>query len=131
MKKPSKTTLRNKLDKICSLIIRAKGSCERCGNTQNLQCCHIFSRHFMNTRWALENLLCLCPDCHINFAHKSPILFAEFVKNKIGEEAYEQLKEMHNIIAKYTIEDLQTKYKVLQTLYTHLEKVRNNGEPRD
>ena len=116
MKKVSKTTLRNKLDKICSLIVRGRGKCERCGKKENLQCCHIFGRTYNNTRFDLDNLLCLCPDCHINFAHKQPILFAEFVRKILGEEKYETLKEKHNQITKYTIEDLQIKLKVLEDL---------------
>ena len=70
----------------------------------------------MNTRFLLDNMLCLCPDCHINFAHKSPILFAEFVRKKLGKDKYELLKEARNQITKYTIDDLQTKLKVLKDL---------------
>lgn len=113
MKKPSKKTLSNKLDKICSEIIRSKGRCQRCGKRQNLQTAHIFGRTYHNTRWALENLLCLCPDCHINFAHKQPILFAEWVKKHLGKEKYDTLKESHYQVTKYTIDDLLTKYKIL------------------
>jgi len=116
MRKPTKSSLKNKLDKIISEIVRSKGKCDRCGKTENLQCAHIFGRTYLNTRWSLENLLALCPDCHINFAHKCPILFTEFVKEKIGEEEYEKLKEMHNQITKYTLDDLQTKLKILQSL---------------
>jgi 5-methylcytosine-specific restriction endonuclease McrA len=116
MIKPSKKTISNKLDKICSEIIRSKGKCQRCGKRENLQTAHIFGRTYHNTRWDLENLLCLCPDCHINFAHKCPILFTEFVRKLLGEEKYELLKEKHNQITKYTTEDLQTKLSVLQAL---------------
>ena len=116
MRKPSKTTMRRKLDKICSEIVRGRGKCQRCGKRNNLQTAHIFGRTYNNTRFDLDNLLCLCPDCHINFAHKQPILFAEFVKRILGEEKYELLKEKHNQITRYTIDDLQTKYEVLQNL---------------
>lgn len=116
MKNPTKTTLRNKLDRLCSLIVRGRGKCERCGKKENLQTAHIFGRTYLNTRWDLENLLCLCPDCHINFAHKCPILFTEFVKKILGEEKYENLKEKHYQIYKPTIEDLEIKYRVLQEL---------------
>jgi 5-methylcytosine-specific restriction endonuclease McrA len=111
-----KSTLKNKLDKLVSLLVRNRGRCQRCGKTQNLQCCHIFGRTYNNTRWDLDNLLCLCPNCHINFAHKQPILFAEFVRKILGGEKYETLKEKHNQITKYTTEDLLIKYQVLQDL---------------
>jgi 5-methylcytosine-specific restriction endonuclease McrA len=116
LKKPTKKTLRNKLDKLCSEIVRKRGKCQRCGKKNNLQTAHIFGRTYSNTRWDLDNLLCLCPDCHINFAHKQPILFAEFVKDFLGIDKYELLKEKHNQITKYTMDDLQTKLKVLEEL---------------
>jgi len=115
-KKVSRKTLRNKLDMLCSFLIRRKGKCQRCGKKDNLQTAHIFGRTYLNTRWDLDNLLCLCADCHINFAHKCPILFTEFVRKFLGEEKYETLKEKHNLITKYTIEDLQIKLKILQDL---------------
>jgi 5-methylcytosine-specific restriction endonuclease McrA len=109
-------SLRKKLDCICSEIVRGKGKCQRCGKRENLQTAHIFGRTYNNTRWDLDNLLCLCPDCHINFAHKQPILFSEFVRKILGEEKYELLKESHYRIAKYTLSDLQIKYEVLKEI---------------
>jgi MinD superfamily P-loop ATPase len=115
MKKPSKTTLRNKLDRICSEIVRGRGKCERCSNKETLQCCHVYSRTYNNTRWLLDNLLCLCASCHF-WSHKNPLEFAEVVKGKIGEEKYDELRESRNQITKYTTEDLQIKYNVLKQL---------------
>jgi len=112
--KPTRASLKHRLDKRVSEIVRSRGKCQRCGKRQNLQCCHIFGRTYLNTRWSLDNLLCLCPDCHINFAHKQPILFAEFVKKILGIDKYELLKEAHNQIYKPTIEDLQIKLEVLK-----------------
>ena len=113
MKKPSKSYLRRKLDKICPNIVRKRGRCEKCLSKNNLQCCHIFSRTYNNTRWDLENLLCLCASCHFYF-HKNPILFGEWVREYLGEDRYELLKEAHREIAKFTIEDLQIKLKILE-----------------
>lgn len=116
MRKLSKRTLRNKLDKLCSEIVRARGRCEKCGKRDNLQCAHIFGRTYNNTRWDLDNLLCLCADCHINFAHKQPILFAEWVRKHLGEERYELLKGKHYQITKFTIAELQIKIDMLKEL---------------
>ena len=124
MKKPSRTTLRNKLDKIVSLIVRERGHCQRCGKRDNLQCCHIFSRIYNATRWLLDNLLCLCSACHF-FFHKNPILFGEYVRELLGEERYLLLKESRNRITKYTTEDLETKYKVLSEMSETLKGGRN------
>lgn len=126
MRKASRSTLKNKLDKICSEIVRARGNCERkglgCQSGTYLQTAHIFGRTYLNTRWDLDNLLCLCADCHINFAHKCPILFTEFVKKLFGEEKYELLKEKHNLIYKPTISDLEIKYKILQELQERISR---------
>ena len=116
MKKPSRKTLRNKLDKLCSEITRSKGKCQRCGKKNNLQTAHIFGRTYNSTRFDLDNLLCLCPDCHINFAHKQPILFAEFVRKILGEDKYELLKEKHRQITKFTLDDLELKLRVLKEM---------------
>ena len=110
-----KSTIRNKLDKICSEIVRKRGKCEYCNSKKTLQCCHIFSRTYNNTRWDLANLLCLCAACHFHF-HKNPITFADFVKSYLGNTNYDLLKEKHNQITKYTLDDLLTKYKFLQSI---------------
>ena len=115
MKKPSRKTLKNKLDKKVSELVRARGGCQHCGSRKNLQCCHIFSRTYTNTRWDIHNLLCLCAACHF-FFHKNPIYFIDFLRREKGDEAYELLKESHNIIYKPTLSDLETKLKVLSEL---------------
>jgi hypothetical protein len=115
MKKPTKTTLRRKLDKICSEIVRGRGRCEWCRSKESLQCCHIFSRVYNNTRWDLDNLICLCATHHFYF-HRNPVLFGEWVIGFLGLDKYNLLKEKHNQITKYTTEDLILKYKILQDL---------------
>jgi len=112
MRKPSKTTLRNKLDKICSQIVRARGICASCLKKENLQCCHIYSRTYNATRWDLDNLLCLCASCHFYF-HKNPLEFANFVKEYCNDEKLAMLHEARNQITKYTTEDLEIKLKIL------------------
>jgi len=114
MRKPTRTSLKRHLDKKVSEIVRARGKCQRCGKKTNLQCCHIFSRKYLNTRWDLDNLLCLCAGCHF-LSHAEPILFGEFVQRELGD-FYEVLKESHNLIYKPTIDDLLTKLKCLEEL---------------
>jgi 5-methylcytosine-specific restriction endonuclease McrA len=115
LRKPTKTSLRRKLDKICSELVRGRGLCEHCGSKKTLQTAHIFSRTYNATRWDLDNLLCLCASCHW-FFHKNPVLFGEAVRKYLGKEKYELLKEARNQITKFTLEDLQIKLKVLESL---------------
>ena len=57
-----------------------------------MQVAHIIPRSHFNTRWDLDNLITLCWNCHFNWAHKNPLEFAEFVKEKLGEKKYNDLK---------------------------------------
>jgi len=107
--KVSKKSLKNKLDKVCSLIIRSRGVCAKCKteNPDKLQTAHIFSRSNLSVRWDWDNLLCLCGGCHLFWAHKNPVEFTEFVKSYLGEEKYQNLREKAVIIKKWTIPELQ------------------------
>ena len=101
LKKPkkklkSKSYYTNKLDAVFSKMIRERGKCERCPETQNLQACHIYSRRYRNTRWASLNVLCLCAGCH-RWGHDKPIDFTEFVKSYYGESRYQELRSMARI----------------------------------
>lgn len=93
IRKPTRKTLIKELDKLASQVVRSKGKCEICGKREGIQCAHIFSRRNLNTRWDLDNLMCLCYRCHIHFAHKEPMLFAEAVKEKLGEDKYKKLRQ--------------------------------------
>lgn len=73
-----------KADRLFSLIIRARGACEACGATANLQCAHIVSRRFSHTRCDEENAFCLCAGCHHHFTDH-PVEFAEFVLRERGD----------------------------------------------
>ncbi len=114
MKKQTKTGLTNKLDRECSRIVRSLGYCVSCKKSDysKLQCCHIFSRTYRNTRWDLKNLLCLCASCHFE-SHREPIIFAERVKEHLGEYEYNQLKIRHNAIRRWTLSEMQ---ELLETL---------------
>ncbi len=108
MKKQTKSSLTKKLDVECSRIIRSKGICSWCGLAEysKLQCAHIFSRTYRNTRWDLNNLICLCAKCHF-YAHSNPIAFTELVQEYLGELKYQELKIKHNLITRWTVVDMQ------------------------
>lgn len=82
-----------KADKLFSLLIRSRGYCENCGETDyaKLQTAHIVGRAHNATRVDENNAFCLCWTCHHHFTHW-PLEFATFVESKIGREKYEALK---------------------------------------
>ncbi len=115
MKKPSKSTLTRKLDKICSELVRARGQCWKCKGTTTLQTAHIFSRKYRSVRWDLDNLLCSCAKCHF-WGHANPILFTEFVREYLGEVKYTLLKKIAQPIKQWTIEEMLELYEGLKKL---------------
>jgi hypothetical protein len=95
----SKRTIRNRMDREISIQVRARGKCERCGKTEQLQCCHIFSRRYSKMRHLPLNLLCLCAGCHF-WSHHNPVLFTLWVKEYLGEGAFEHLISVRNDLTK-------------------------------
>lgn len=108
MKKQTKSSLTRKLDAECSRVVRSQGYCTWCNMTEHdkLQCAHIFSRTYRNTRWSLKNLLCLCAGCHFK-AHKNPVEFTELVRSHLGAYEYEILRVNHNAIKRWTVYEMQ------------------------
>jgi hypothetical protein len=84
---------KDKATKLHAELVRARGSCERCGTTENLQCAHIISRRYSQTRCRLDNAFCLCAGCHMRFT-EWPLEFARFVQNQIGINGYMELKSI-------------------------------------
>lgn len=117
MAKPTRSSMTNKLDKICSLIIRSHGQCVMCLQTdyEKLQCAHIYSRTYRSVRWDLENLLPLCASCHF-YSHKNPLIFAEFVQGHLGSVKYQSLKARATAIKKWALHEMVSYYESLQVL---------------
>ncbi len=38
------------------------------------------------------NVLTLCDGCHHDFAHKFPVRFENFIRSRLGDNMYEELK---------------------------------------
>jgi predicted DsbA family dithiol-disulfide isomerase len=90
-KKPKRKTLKNKCDKLWSLIIRMPRRCEWCGaGNRRFEAAHIVSRTYSKTRHWLMNGLCLCSSCHRK-AHAMPTLFSQFVEDHLGKSALETI----------------------------------------
>lgn len=68
------------------------GACVRCGNTETNQAMHIYGRRNKVVRYSLDNLLTGCYTCHRLFG-ESPIFFADFCNEYLGEGHMEILRE--------------------------------------
>lgn len=83
---------------------RAGFKCEYCGKKDNLNSHHIFSRSNRSVRWDLDNGVALCPGCHVfsdTFsAHKTPMEFTIWIKEKRGEEWYQNLRVKAKSVSK-------------------------------
>ena len=80
MKKPKRSTLKAKCDRLWSQIIRARGHCELSGKdgiacAGNLQAAHLIGRRFHNTRWDLANGWALCQAHHVYYTHRPEAWF--------------------------------------------------------
>jgi len=82
-----------KCDTLFSRIVRSVGACERCGKTDNLQCCHIISRTYSSTRCLRQNAFCGCAGCHL-YLTKWPIEMADFVLFRMSRGRYNELKDL-------------------------------------
>jgi len=84
VRKITKTTLGDKLDKAWSRAILSKGKCEVCGSIEHLNPHHIEGRRNFRLRWDLRNGVCLCSGCHVfrkESAHQSPEWFHFFLED--------------------------------------------------
>lgn len=112
MKKPKKSTLINKLDKLVSLKVRSLGHCERCGKKAELvqlQPAHIYSRAIKVIRFDSENILCLCAACHF-WGHMHPADFVDWIRDRWPgriESLREKMKNPKTLTIKWYQEQLE------------------------
>jgi 5-methylcytosine-specific restriction endonuclease McrA len=80
-------------DALFGKIIRARGACESCGQTWDLQCAHGFSRRYRSVRWDEVNAFCLCRGCHMKFTHR-PLEWDDWLKADWGEVRYWEIRHI-------------------------------------
>jgi len=104
---PDRKEIVKQLDNLWRVLINNRDEkCVKCGKLTKLQAAHIFSRRNCGTRWLPENGLLLCVGCHLFWAHKEPIEFAEFVRQRLGEKEYELLRMKATKPTKFTVSEL-------------------------
>jgi hypothetical protein len=108
-----RTLLNRNLDSAFSILIRKKGRCERCGRTNGLQDAHVVPKTNKTLRWDILNHLCLCFQCHLAFAHKDPLGFADWFVSAYPERA-KYLERNRNKMLKRTDEELKMLLEFIQ-----------------
>lgn len=85
---------KGKADRLFSQLVRARGACERCGETDytKLQCAHIVSRRYSATRCDPINSWVLCAKCHMHLTVE-PYEHVAFAIATRGEDGYRRLRE--------------------------------------
>lgn len=100
-KKPSRKTLKDKADRLCREIVRARGFCELMGKDHitcggNLQWAHIEGRKNHRLRWEPMNALLACGGHHTWYtAH--PIAWAEVIREHFPERYEFVLSNRHEM----------------------------------
>jgi 5-methylcytosine-specific restriction endonuclease McrA len=85
---------------------RAGYKCEKCGSIKTLQCHHIIPRTCFTLKYDITNGVTLCLHCHLFWAHKDAIGFAEWIKGKrdvptLELKRHNQTKNDYNLIKLY------------------------------
>ncbi len=93
---------RESCDKWFSDVVRQKSGyvCEHCErNDIGMDCAHIHGRRAKSVRWSLDNAVCLCRVCHMNFT-SNPVDFTRWLENHVGSAHLEILNEKRNALLK-------------------------------
>jgi predicted restriction endonuclease len=120
-----------KLDALWAKLVkeRAGYKCEYCQEEGRklvgptgawLEAAHIVGRTYRTTRWRLDNGMCLCSGCHRAYDEHRPIEL-QIRRIVIGEEKYERLCTMKQVIAKN--QDYDEIKKQLENDYVLLSRV--------
>lgn len=114
MKKPSRKSLIDKLDKIFSIYIRRKdavndiSTCVTCGKKDHwtkLQNGHFMSRRHYSTRWDEDNCHVQCSGCNV-FRAGEIYLYNKYLCLKYDNNFPDRLYEKSNKVVKFADIDL-------------------------
>jgi 5-methylcytosine-specific restriction endonuclease McrA len=113
-KKPKRSTLVKKLDRLFSAVIhkRDEGQCQMCGReVGKMDCSHIYSRRCSALRWDMNNAVLKCVRCHKYDKlawHQSPLSVAlKFIRKFPARAEYLREFEWREVLCKdWTIPEL-------------------------
>lgn len=119
--KSKQKTFKNKSDILFSKIIRARGHCQRCGesNPAQLQCAHIITRKYSAVRTCEENAWCLCARCHRRLTDW-PREHSRYITETIGSDKYDELRAKAEDTSKF---DWSLEYERLEELWKSISEL--------
>lgn len=96
MKKPSKTTLRNKCDSLLTPIVKKLyPKCLLCNNETQVAHHHVHKSKSTRLRYEIDNLINLCGHCHV-VLHCNESYWASRIIDIKGIEWFRKLDKMKN-----------------------------------
>lgn len=104
--------LTKQLDNLWSQLVKINYNytCQYCWKQENLNSHHLYTRSRRNTRFDLDNWICLCSWCHTlssNFsAHQTSLEFAERIRELKWDDYINKLRDKSNIVKQWTSEEL-------------------------
>lgn len=125
---------RDKLDIVFSNLVRERPGwvCERCetyypeGRRGGLECSHVFGRGRHSVRWDERNAFALCTGCH-RFFTAHPAEHHLFALDRMGEDAFSQLRLDSNSLKRRTKNQKEKLYQRLKAALTDMKERRAMG----
>lgn len=119
---------RDRLDAVFSDLVRGRAGwkSELSGETQFLQCCHIYSRKFISTRWHPMNAVCLTASEHAQFTDR-PVAFTNWLRAKFGQEYLFDLALLANTAQKISPRQREGLYQHYREELRLMNEMREEG----
>jgi hypothetical protein len=129
-KKPKRSTLVKKLDRLFSAVIhkRDENKCQMCGReVGKMDCSHIYSRRCSALRWDMNNAVLKCVRCHKYDKlawHQSPLSAAlRFIRKFPARAEYlRQVEYSGQLVKDWTVEEMSVHYQYLTLKLVEIDK---------
>ena len=97
-KKSERTLMIEKLDRLWSIAVRTRDrfQCQKSpcpAHGKYMHGAHIWERGNMLVRWDVDDGITMCYYHHLHWAHRKPLEFAEWIKERIGSRKYYALRK--------------------------------------
>jgi hypothetical protein len=119
---------RDRLDAVFSDLVRERAGwkSELSGSNESLQCCHIYSRKFLSTRWHPLNAVCLTASEHAHFTDRPPA-FTNFLNAKFGPDHMFELAQLANKPRKFSQSEREGLYQHYKEELKLMREMREEG----